>query len=286
MGGRTWRELRPPMATRTPSSSQVLIAILDYIDSLLALVQPTNLLFLAVDGPAPRAKMNQQRSRRFKSAAEAKQKEEIRAEIEREWREMGKEPPPESGGAADALADSNVITPGTPFMATLGRWLRYYAYARLNGERGDTAEGGIGPDGVYGETWSSGELEVRRVGGGGLRIILSDGSVPGEGEHKICHYVRAQRQAAAESMAAGRYTRPLHHAIHGLDADLIMLALATREPRFSIVREVQSRGGRRGRNGRNGPAFELLRVHVLREYLTKELGTGCDWSGNRCAALA
>jgi 5'-3' exoribonuclease 2 len=100
--------------------------------------------------------------------------------------------------------------------------------------------------------------------------------VPGEGEHKICHYVRVQRQAAAEAMAAGGRPRALHHAIHGLDADLIMLALATREPRFSIVREVQSRGRRR-----RGPAFELLRVHVLREYLTKELGTGCDWSGNR-----
>ena len=54
-----------------------------------------------------------------------------------------------------------------------------------------------------------------------------------------------------------------------------------REPRFSIVREVQQRGGRGRRPSAGGPSFELLRVHVLREYLTKELGAGCDWSGVR-----
>ena len=95
------------------TEDEMMAKVFAYLDHIFRMVRPRRLLYMAIDGVAPRAKMNQQRSRRFRSALEAKKaKEEAIAKGE-----------PEPSGEP---FDSNCITPGTPFMARLSEHLRFY----------------------------------------------------------------------------------------------------------------------------------------------------------------
>ncbi|OQO14111.1 hypothetical protein B0A48_00987 [Cryoendolithus antarcticus] len=104
--------------THTPED-EMFIKIFNYIEHLFGKIKPQKLFFMAIDGVAPRAKMNQQRARRFRTALDA---EMAREKAEREGIELPKE----------GQFDSNCITPGTEFMARLTRQLKYFVAKKIS----------------------------------------------------------------------------------------------------------------------------------------------------------
>ncbi|KAL8631848.1 hypothetical protein Q9189_002428 [Teloschistes chrysophthalmus] len=101
------------------TEDKMFIQIFNYIEHLFGKIRPKQLFFMAIDGVAPRAKMNQQRARRFRTARDAE------AAKEKAIREGAKMP------AEDAF-DSNCITPGTEFMAKLTRQLKYFINKKIS----------------------------------------------------------------------------------------------------------------------------------------------------------
>ncbi|WVR07588.1 hypothetical protein IAU60_004630 [Kwoniella sp. DSM 27419] len=113
----------PPSSENDPhfriTEEQMILAIFAYIDHLFTKIKPQKIFYMAIDGVAPRAKMNQQRSRRFRTARDAV---EQRKEAERKGDKLPEE----------KAFDSNCITPGTPFMARLSAHLKYYVSKRIS----------------------------------------------------------------------------------------------------------------------------------------------------------
>ncbi|KAJ9302887.1 hypothetical protein DTO271G3_261 [Paecilomyces variotii] len=101
------------------TEDKMFIAIFNYIEHLYGKIKPKKLFFMAIDGVAPRAKMNQQRARRFRTALDA---EVAKEKAIAEGVEMPKE---------DAF-DSNCITPGTEFMAKLTQQLKYFINKKIS----------------------------------------------------------------------------------------------------------------------------------------------------------
>jgi 5'-3' exoribonuclease 1 len=119
------------------------------------IAKPRVSVYMAIDGVAPRAKLNQQRSRRFRSA---KDMAEATKDLPKQSNEDG------TVGGPDVF-DSNCITPGTEFMAKVSDLIKYFIRKKIKED----------------PIWHN------------LKIIFSGHEIPGEGEHKIMEHIRMMR---------------------------------------------------------------------------------------------
>jgi 5'-3' exonuclease len=140
------------------------------IENLTLLCRPKKLI-LAIDGPAPYAKIVQQRRRRFSAV------------INKEEDDKG--------------FDSNNITPGTKFMDHLSKYIDWFIRKKISEDI----------------LWKD------------IEIIFSNEKVQGEGENKIISYIR------------NHGNKDESYIIHGLDADIIMLALGTELEHIYVLRD-------------------------------------------------
>ena len=139
--------------------------VIDKIKSYIDVVSPAKKVIVSFDGVAPVAKLEQQRTRRFKAWFQTTITNNLNKVEEQPW-------------------STASITPGTSFMKDLNKQITdYFKKYNLSNPSGPT-------------------------------VVVSSSDEPGEGEHKICQYIRMN---------------PIHKnettVIYGLDADLIMLAI-------------------------------------------------------------
>lgn len=89
----------------------IFASVCEYLRNILTMVNPSIMVYIAIDGVAPMAKMKQQRIRRYKSIYENEKK----SQIERKF-----------GNYKKPLFDFNMISPGTDFMNQLSIELNKY----------------------------------------------------------------------------------------------------------------------------------------------------------------
>ena len=183
---------------------------IQYLDLLATkIIKNVELLYIALDGVVCRGKQVQQRNRRFHSVCKRNRTMKINKQFGNEL---------DSGIVSNI--DTNMITPGTTFMAKLSIAIREYIAKTASLSR--------------------------------VRVIFSDATVPGEGEHKIMQFIKANLDPYLnvninvnmnDDMVGNNVIINNHNTvIYGLDADLILLGLVTGCDKIYLLREANEYG--------------------------------------------
>ena len=199
----------------------LIIHTIEYLDTLVKIFDNLDLLYIAIDGVPPRAKMEQQRSRRFHSVCKKKKANEINAQYGSELDKT----------VYNTYLDTNMITPGTEFMSKLSKAIKDHL--------------------ATSELYKS------------CRVIFSDASNPGEGEHKILSYIRNNTFKDDDELI-----------IYGLDGDLIMLSMIANKHNMYLLREAVQYGG--FSKEYNGHKYLFLDIDNLKDAIIDSFTDHCD----------
>ena len=170
-------------------------AVCEKLAYYIRLIEPTQRVFIAFDGIAPIAKMNQQRNRRYMSILLEEQRqmyeqEQAQAQQAQAQQAQAKQAQEKNkkvqGQSKKEKWNTSAVTPGTEFMKQLGIGIQSYF---------------------------AGDTKAKEFGVELIKISTAD--EVGEGEHKIYEYIRQEKA----------YHKETKTVIYGLDADLIMLTL-------------------------------------------------------------
>lgn len=240
------------------SEVQIFQNVRYYLDRVVSdIVQPKQLVYLAIDGVAPRAKMNQQRSRRYRSGGEKEIEMHLMTlqstqdrngsynddDNERMSREYLIEA---DGGAFDGYwsSENNQARGSQRFTGTMtaGSDSSSTVVSPVaSSENVDPKEQAFHSNCITPGTpflyrcsqnilaFVHEKLETDPKWKD-LTVIFSGHDVPGEGEHKIMDFIRHEKNKPG-------YDPNTRHCVFGQDGDLIMLGLATHEPHFCLLRE-------------------------------------------------
>ncbi len=240
------------------SEEQIFQNVCYYLDRVVSdIVQPKQLVYLAIDGVAPRAKMNQQRSRRYRSGGEKEIEMHLMTLQSTQNRDgsyndddnerMSREYLIEAdGGAFDGYwsSENNQARGSQRFTGTMTAGSSdssTVASPVASSENVDPKEQAfhsncITPGTPFLYRCSQNILAFVREKletdpkWKDLTVIFSGHDVPGEGEHKIMDFIRHEKTKPG-------YDPNTRHCVFGQDGDLIMLGLATHEPHFCLLRE-------------------------------------------------
>ena len=175
--------------SKNNTNKMIISAVIEKIEKYVQTIDPSKLVFIAFDGVAPVAKLEQQRIRRYKSHFQNEMTKKVFGKTEDSW-------------------NTAAITPGTEFMKELNAGIIEYYGNSASGGRRNSACSRLG--GHSGDQDGGGRVESGRS----CSYIISTSADVGEGEHKLFHHIRANPLAKVETSV-----------VYGLDADLIMLAI-------------------------------------------------------------
>jgi 5'-3' exonuclease len=200
----------------------LIIHAVDYLETLCKIIPNLELIYIAIDGVCPRAKMEQQRQRRFHSVCRKNRSTKINEQF---GTELDK-------SSVNNSIDTNMITPGTRFMSKLSEAIK----ERISG-RDDSSDSGFFKN-------KNKNKNNNKNNNNNIHIIFSDASIPQEGEHKLLHHIKEAARLAIDGTEKEQVLYGTEHntIIYGLDGDLIYLSLTTHIPNIYLFREAAEYG--------------------------------------------